>query len=330
VSYEEFFGLREQPFSNAPDARYYFSSGQHSEALLRLMHAVRSNVGLAVLVGDIGAGKTTLARRLLDELDEREFESALLVVVHSSITAEWLLRKIAAQLGVEAVPADRVEILAAIYHRLLRIREEGRKAVVLIDEAQMLQSRELMEEFRGLLNLELPTHKLVTFVFFGLPSLDQTLALDEPLRQRVALRYRLSAMGPDTAAAYIRHRLRVAGGGEREIFRPDALALIHRYARGIPRLVNVICDNCLFEAFLIRKDHIDAAVVESVAGDLGLRPVATAGSAAGPPVPEAAAAPRSAPSPAAPPGEQRRRSTDALLNREELESLGLLGEYESG
>jgi general secretion pathway protein A len=323
VSYEGFFQLREQPFSNAPNGRYYFNSSQHSEALLRLKHAARTNVGLAVLVGDIGAGKTTLARRLLDELDEREFESALLVVVHSSITAEWLLRKIAAQLGVEQVPGDRVEILAAIYHRLLRIREEGRKAVVLIDEAQMLQSRELMEEFRGLLNLELPTHKLVTFVFFGLPSLDQTLALDEPLRQRVALRYRLSAMGPDTTAAYIRHRLRVAGGGERETFRPDALALIHRYARGIPRLVNVICDNCLFEAYLVKKDHVDAAVVDGVAGDLGLRPVAPAGQAAcHSPAPPPAPQP-----PGAPPGERQRRRTDALLNREELESLGLLGEH---
>ncbi|HEY5999252.1 MAG TPA: AAA family ATPase, partial [bacterium] len=297
MSYEEFFQLREQPFSNAPDSRYYFNSNQHSEALLRLKHAVRSNAGLAVLVGDIGAGKTTLARRLLDELDETEFESALLVVVHSSITAEWLLRKIAAQLGVEPVPAERVECLAAIYHRLLAIREEGRKAVVLIDEAQMLQSRELMEEFRGLLNLELPAHKLVTFVFFGLPSLDQTLALDEPLRQRMAVRYRLSAMAPDTTVAYIRHRLRVAGAGDREIFRPDALALIHRHARGIPRLVNVVCDNCLFEAFLVRKDHIDAAVVEGVAGDLGLKPVATpaaaseAGATPAPPARPAAAPP---------------------------------------
>ena len=314
MSYEGFFQLREQPFSNAPDARYYFNSSQHSEALLRLKHAAHTNVGLAVLVGDIGAGKTTLARRLLDELDEREYESALLVVVHSSITAEWLLRKVAAQLGVERMPADRIEILAALYHRLLKIREEGRKAVVLIDEAQMLQSRELMEEFRGLLNLELPAHKLVTFIFFGLQSLDQTLALDEPLRQRVALRYRLSAMGPDTTAAYIRHRIGVAGGGDREIFRPEALALIHRCARGIPRLVNVICDNCLFEAFLVKKDHIDAAVVAGVAGDLGLK--AALPPASGPPSPED------------PPAEPRRRSTDALVDREELDALRLLGESE--
>jgi type II secretory pathway predicted ATPase ExeA len=330
MSYEDFFGLRELPFSNAPDARYYFNSSQHSEALLRLKHAARSNVGLALLVGDVGAGKTTLARQLLDELDESEFESALLVVVHSSVTAEWLLRKIAIQIGVEEPPPGKIETLTAIYHRLLEIREEGRKAVVLIDEAQMLRSRELMEEFRGLLNLELPAHKLVTFIFFGLQSLDQTLALDEPLQQRVALRYRLSAMGLDSSAAYIRHRLQVAGGGSREIFTPEALALIHRSSRGIPRLINVICDNCLFEAYLVRKDHVDKAVVEGVVADLGLRASDRSGSAgsADPQAP-AAQAPADAGGEAASHNPSR-RAVDALLNREEIESLGLLRELDTG
>jgi general secretion pathway protein A len=336
MSYEDFFQLREQPFSNAPDARYYFNSSQHSEALLRLKHAARSNVGLAVLVGEVGAGKTTLARQLLDELDEREFESALLVVVHSAITAEWLLRKIAAQLGVEEPPQGKIDTLTAIYQRLLAIREEGRKAVVLIDEAQMLQSRELMEEFRGLLNLELPAHKLVTFVFFGLQSLDQTLALDEPLQQRVALRYRLSAMGLDSSTAYIRHRLQVAGGG-REIFRTEAIELIHRYARGIPRLINVICDNCLFEAFLIRKAHVDEAVVEGVVADLGLRarvrtelPPAAVPNAPPAAVQDTAAQPPAAAPGAAAPRNPSRRGIDSLLNREEIESLGLLRELDPG
>jgi len=337
VSYEDFFRLREQPFSNAPDARYYFDSSQHSQALLRLKHAARANVGLAVLVGDIGAGKTTLARHLLDDLDEREYESALLVIVHSSITSEWLLRKIAAQIGVEDVPEGKIKTVAAIYQRLLKIKEEGRKTVVLIDEAQMLQSRDLMEEVRGLLNLELPAHKLITFVFFGLQSLDQTLALDEPLQQRVALRYRLSSMGLDSTAAYIMHRLQVAGAPEREIFRAEAVQLIHRCARGIPRLINVICDNCLFEAFLVRKDYIDASVVEGVVADLGLKSTAL------PPPPATAVAPTPAapaasqalqpgqappapPRPGDPAQDPSVRSIDALLNREERESLGLLRE----
>ncbi len=311
MSYQDFFQLREQPFTNAPDSRFYFNSQQHSEALLRLKHAARTNVGLALLVGDVGAGKTTLARRMLDDLDEKEYESALLVVVHSSITTEWLLKKIALQLGVKNVQAGEIEILSAIYERLLQIKEEGRSAVVLIDEAQMLHSRELMEEFRGLLNLELPEKKLVTFIFFALPAIDQTLALDEPLKQRVALRYRLGAMKLDTTVAYIRHRLKIAGC-EREILLPDALVLIHRYSRGIPRLINILCDNSLFEAFLIKKRIVDSEVVEGVASDLGLQKVAFASDRI-PPQKKEEGKPR-------PPNS---------LSKEEMETLGLLHEEET-
>jgi general secretion pathway protein A len=305
MSYQDFFGIKEQPFTNSPDSRYYFNSSQHAEALLRLEHAARSNVGLALLVGDIGAGKTTLARRMLDDLDEKEYESALLVVVHSSITPEWLLKKIGLQLGVVNVPNGKIEILSAIYHRLLQIREEGRKAIVLIDEAQMLQTRELMEEFRGLLNLELPEQKLVTFIFFALPSIDRNLALDEPLKQRVALRYQLGAMKVDAASAYVSHRLKVAGC-ERELFTPEALDMIHQYSRGIPRLINVICDNSLFESFLVKKDIVDAETVDGVATDLGLKKAPSAG-----------AKPLVSPKnhPVIPP---------AGLDTEEMESLGLI------
>src|SRR5882762_4498747 len=134
--------------------------------------------GLSVLIGDIGAGKTTLARRMLDSLPEEEYEPAL---------------------------------LSQLYQRLLQIYEQGRKAVVLIDEAQMLETRELMEEFRGLLNLEVPERKLISFVFFGLPEIEKNLKLDPPLAQRVSMRYRLEPFTPDSTDAYIKHRLRLAG-----------------------------------------------------------------------------------------------------------------------
>ncbi len=269
MSYLEHYGLEREPFSNAPDARFYFNSDQHSQALLRLMYAVDSNKGLSVLVGGVGTGKTTLARRMLDNLPEDKYESSLLVMVHSGITPEWILTRIALQLGVEEPAGDRLKILKQLYTRLLEIEDEGRKAVVLIDEAQMLQSRELMEEFRGLLNLEIPGKKLLNIVFFGLPEVEDCLALDEPLAQRVAVKYNLKSMTVETTTSYIKHRLQIAGAGQ-ILFDDEVIPLIHRYAGGVPRLINTISDNCLFEAYLCKMKKVDNRIAHSVAGDLGL------------------------------------------------------------
>src|SRR5690242_4305357 len=207
---------------------------------MRLMHAVSQMKGLALLVGDIGAGKTTLARRMLDNLPEDEYEAALLVIVHSGITAQWLLRRIALQLGVENPAEEKLALLSQLYQRLVRIFESGKKAVVLIDEAQMLGTREIMEEFRGLLNLEAPERKLLSFVFFGLPEIEENLKLDPPLAQRVALRYRLDPLSQEATDAYVRHRLRLAGA-PRVPFTEPAIAAVHRFSHGTPRVINTLC-----------------------------------------------------------------------------------------
>ncbi|RMF47055.1 MAG: AAA family ATPase [Deltaproteobacteria bacterium] len=269
MSYLEHFGLEREPFSNAPDARFYFNSEQHSQALLRLMYAIDSNKGLAVLVGGVGTGKTTLARRMLESLPEEKYESSLLVMVHSGITQEWILTRIAMQLGVTSPAEDRLGLLRQLYDRLLEIEGEGRRAVVLIDEAQMLESRELMEEFRGLLNLEIPGKKLLNIIFFGLPEVEDCLRLDEPLAQRVAVKYHLKSMTVETTAAYIKHRLQVARA-PRMLFAEETIPEIYAFAGGVPRLINTICDNCLFESYLRKFDRVDSQVVRSVAGDLGL------------------------------------------------------------
>ena len=271
MSYLEFFGLGSEPFSNAPVSRFFYNAPQHQQALTRLLYATNSMKGLAVLVGDIGAGKTTLARRLLDSLNEEEYEAALLVIIHSGITATWLLRRIALQLGVESPATEKLALLSQLYQRLLQIHEQGRKAVVLIDEAQMLETKELMEEFRGLLNLEVPERKLISFVLFGLPEIEQNLKLDPPLAQRVAMRYRLEPFNSESTEAYIKHRLRLAGS-PRLPFTPDAIEAIHRRSSGTPRVINTICDNALFEAFLARVTDIRAGLIETIADNLGTEP----------------------------------------------------------
>lgn len=269
MSYLDHFGLTAEPFSNAPVSRFYFNAPQHQQALTRLLYAVSSMKGLAVLVGDIGAGKTTLARRMLDSLPEEDYEAALLVIIHSGITASWILRRIALQLGVENPAQEKLALLSQLYQRLLQIYEQGRKAVVLIDEAQMLETRELMEEFRGLLNLEVPERKLISFVFFGLPEIEKNLKLDPPLAQRVAMRYRLEPFNADSTEAYIKHRMRLAGSA-RSPFTSDAMQAVHRRASGTPRVINTLCDNALFEAFLARSQEITAAVIDQIADNLGL------------------------------------------------------------
>src|SRR3954465_12296780 len=269
MTYLDFFELTQEPFSNAPVSRFYYNSTQHAQALTRLLHSVSYMKGLSVLIGDIGAGKTTLARRMLDSLPEAEYEAGLLVIIHSGIPANWLLKRIALQLGVESPAQEKLEILSQLYQRLLQIYESGKKAVVLIDEAQMLESRELMEEFRGLLTLEVPGRKLVSFVFFGLPEIEQNLKLDPPLAQRVAYRYRLEPFTAESTEAYVKHRLRLAGS-PRLPFSPEALLAIHQASGGTPRVTNTLCDTSLFEAFLSRQETIGDALVRRVADNLGL------------------------------------------------------------
>lgn len=276
MDYLGYFGLQNEPFSNAPLARFYFESKQHTDALGRLRYAASSMKGLALLVGDIGHGKTTLARRMLDSLPESEFEAAMLVIVHAGITPNWLLKRIATQLGVANVADDKLTILSQLYQRLLQIYQAGKKAVVLIDEAQMLASRELMEEFRGLLNLEVPERKLLSFVFFGLPDIERNLLLDPPLAQRVALRCHLKPLSADDTTAYINHRLRLAGS-ERPIFTPPTIQEVFRLTSGVPRLINTLCDNILLEMFFSGNKAPTVEIVSKVAqslriGDTTLRP----------------------------------------------------------
>lgn len=269
MDYIEYYNLKEHPFSNVVDSRFYFSGRQHSEALVKLRYAIDTRKGLAVVIGGIGTGKTTLARRLLEELDEDKYEAALLVVVHSSVSSEWLFKKFAMQLGVKDLKEDKVELLAQIYKRLSEINEEGKKAVVMIDEVQMLNSKGIMEEFRGLLNMEVPEGKMLNFIFFGLPDLDNVLSLDEPLKERVAVKIRLKAFSEEDTYDYIKHRLKVAGCNK-QIFAEEAIKLIYRCTHGIPRRINTVCDNALLEGFLFKSNTIDGMTIKTVAVDLGL------------------------------------------------------------
>ncbi|OIO00271.1 hypothetical protein AUJ67_06315 [Candidatus Desantisbacteria bacterium CG1_02_49_89] len=271
MSYLEYYNFKEIPFANAPDLRFYYDGYQYGYTEERLIHIVNNMSGLAVVIGGMGMGKSILSRHLLDRLSavDTEYQSGLMVIVHTAITASWLLKKIALQLEVPEPAEEKTQIISQLYNRLTEIHEEGRKAVILVDEANMLQTREIMEEFRGLLNLEVPGKKLITFLFFGMPELDEYLRLDEPLRQRIALRIMLRPLSLDAVHEYIKYRMDKVESSK-QIFNDESIKLIHTYSRGIPRLVNTICDNALLEGFLLKRKSIDPEVIERISGELML------------------------------------------------------------
>lgn len=324
MDYLAFFGLDSEPFSNAPVGRFYYDSIQHSQALVRLKFALSAMKGLAVCVGDVGSGKTTLARRLINSLNEDEYEATLLVILHRDITSEWLLRRIAYQLGIDNPHSDKLILLAQLYQRLVDIYDSGRKAVVLIDEAQMLETRYLMEEFRGLLNLEVPDRKLISFVFFGLPSMEENLQLDPPLLQRTAIRVKLAPLELQSTQAYINHRLSVAGAS-REIFEPSAIEAIQQATEGVPRLINTICDNALLECAIEQCSWVTADRVHDICKGLGLvtkesqPPLSPL--LAGPTTVAHIAEPSPAPWPYPPPTRSPLDEIDQILNNLNIKSL---------
>jgi len=265
-----YYRLTQEPFSIMPLTQFYFHSEQHERAMERLLYAVKGMKGLAVLIGEVGLGKTLLARHLLETLPETEYEVSLLVVLHEDVDATWLLKRIAAQVGVESLPDQKVEILTRLLKRLNEIAEKGRKTIVLIDEAHMLHSKELMEEIRGLLNLESATQKLISLVLFGLPELERNLNTDPALAQRIAVRFNLKPLPKEIVTKYIVFRLEQAGTTQ-VIFSNEAIDKIHEYSQGIPRLINVLCDNALFEGYVRHSTlPLGTDVVTSVAEDLGL------------------------------------------------------------
>ena len=272
MSYEQFYGLKEQPFAITPDPRFFYESEQHMGALIRMQHAIDSAKGLTVVIGDIGLGKTFLSRKLLDQLqiEENKYEAALLIIIHHEISAGWLLKKIGVQLGIENPAEDKTTLISQLCRKLIEIDEANKKAIILIDEAHMLQTQDIYEELRGLLNVEASSHKLLNIILFGPPELEKYLALDPPLVSRIGLKFTLKPLDEASTKGYIIHRIKVAGS-EKEIFTDSAMQAVFTHSKGIPRLINAISDNALLEGFLEKKETLDATVIDGVAIDLGLK-----------------------------------------------------------
>ncbi len=251
--YNEFYGFSESPFNITPDPRFLFFSRRHQEAFDHLVFGIQERKGFIQLTGEVGAGKTTLCRALLERLGS-EVRTAL--ILNPCLTQTQLLRAILMELGIKA-RRDRASCLQDLNSFLLEQVAEGHDVVLIIDEAQDL-GLDLLEQVRLLSNLETDQRKLLQIVLVGQPELRDQLSKRRlrQLRQRITVRYHLSPLNFDETEQYIHYRLHVAGGNSRPDFSRWALRRIHRYASGVPRLINAVCDKTLLCGYVKGTDHL--------------------------------------------------------------------------
>lgn len=265
--YERFFGLRESPFKVNPDPRYLYLTGGTQEALAVLSYGIRNRKGFILLTGEVGTGKTTLLNRLLDWLHEERAATAF--IFNSKLNEKHLFDYILADFGIPCPSNEKSQMLMKLNQWLLERHRTGQAAVLVVDEAQNL-SVDVLEEIRLLTNLETSTEKLLQIVLCGQPELEEKLKSPElrQLRQRITVRCRTAPLALEETQGYIAERLRRAGASEEPIFSKEAVEAVHRYSLGIPRIVNLLCEHSLINAYVDHVRPVPAHTVGEVARDL--------------------------------------------------------------
>ena len=259
--FEEHFGFTTKPFGKTPDPAFLYESDQHKEALARLEYAVEEKE-LALLVGDIGSGKTTLSRALIDRLGDSR---PVILLINPRLTPTQLLRSIAAGLGLQ--PARfRNELLDQIHGRLFALYEQKREPVLIIDEAQLIPTKSTFDEIRLLTNFQLDDQNLLSVLLIGQPELQSRLDREhyKALRQRIGMRYFLGPLSLEDTIRYIDHRIGVAGGS-RNPFSRRAMEDIHALSGGVPRVINTLATTALLDAFGEDESTVDPARVAAAA-----------------------------------------------------------------
>jgi general secretion pathway protein A len=275
--HEEYFGFSEKPFSLTPDPKYLYKSASHANAFDLLQYAIRRREGFIVVTGDIGTGKTTLCRAVLEQLDRKTFTA---LVLNPFISEEDLLRLILQDFGVVSreemrrgrlAGVSKQDLIDTLNEFLLSLLPLKAGALLIIDEAQNLP-RQVLEQIRMLSNLETDTEKLLQIVLVGQLNLKDLLRSPElrQLDQRVSIRYELKPLTREETSAYIAHRLTIAGGSSLVSFAPRALDRIHQHSSGIPRLINVLCDRALHGGYSAQTNRITPQIVNAAAGGLEL------------------------------------------------------------
>src|ERR1700720_545869 len=267
--YKKFFGLKENPFNVNPDPRYLFLTHNTQEALACLTYGIETRKGFILLTGEVGTGKTPLINKLLEWLHKERVATAF--VFNPRLSVSQFFDFMMADFGIPCESRMKSQVLLKLNQWLLERYQAGEPAVLIVDEAQNL-SPELLEEIRLLTNLETSSEKLLQIVLSGQPELEWKLRDPKlrQLRQRITLRYRTSQLSLSETISYIEERLRIAGAKGEPIFPPEAIESIHEYSRGVPRVINVLCEHALINAFAGREKRVSVGLIHEVAREFEL------------------------------------------------------------
>jgi type II secretory pathway predicted ATPase ExeA len=276
VEHLHHFGLSEDPFRNDHLERFLHDSPAQADALRRLDRAVRQGRGLILLTGPVGSGKTTVARALFESLEDEAFESRMLVVLRASADFGWLITRLARELGVEEPASEREAVLVQVYEKLAIVREDGRHAVLIVDEAHALARGGALEEVSALVKLEYDERRFLSVVLVGTPLLDAAISSDPQLAHHLDARVAMRPHDPEEAAAYLSHRLQQAGG-DLDLLLPGAVAALQQLGGGWPGRMNTLADNALYEAFLAGRNQVTRAEVERAGAALGWSELGSSG-----------------------------------------------------
>ena len=269
--YKAFYGLTRNPFEISPDPYFLFATARHNEALASIVHGVLRHKGFIVVSGEVGTGKTLLVRCLLELLRRQDIASAN--VFNPCLSPLEFLRYIVGDLGIKTASQDKGSLLLELNNYLIARHRKNTTTVLIVDEAQHLEP-EVLEEIRLLTNLETSQQKLLQIVLVGQPELDQKM--DSPdlrqLKQRIAMRCQLEPLQEEETKSYILRRLQRAGANSHAntMFPPETMASVYRYSKGIPRLINTVCDNALIAAYAGKSPSVRPEIIDEVAKDLRL------------------------------------------------------------
>ena len=279
--YKKFFGLKENPFNVNPDPRYLFLTQNTQEALACLTYGIETRKGFILLTGEVGTGKTTLVNKLLEWLHKERVSTAF--VFNPRLSVSQFFDFMMADFGIPCETRQKGQMLLKLNQWLLERYQAGERAVLIVDEAQNL-SPQMLEEIRLLTNLETSTEKLLQIVLAGQPELEQKLNQPQlrQLRQRITLRAKTRQLTLEETQGYIQERLRIAGAENLDLFSPESIAAIHSYARGIPRVTNLLCEHALVSAFVDQKNPVPPEIVDEVAHDFELDTIDPTAQAAAP------------------------------------------------